>query len=164
MELVDDRFLFSALRELAISEGLDDIGIASVDPLMDARRDLKDRKQRGLHGGMHFTYGNPERATSPADLLEGAKSIVVALRRYDAPLSSARPGLASIAHYVARDEYGQLRSGLQAIASYLHARITKSWQGRKPAIIASFGFVIVWICYLGVNFLGKGLHTYGQIL
>jgi len=49
-------------------------------------------------------------------------------------------------------------------ASYLHARITKSWQGKRPAIIASFGFIVVWICYLGVNFLGKGLHTYGQIL
>tara|TARA_B100000475_G_scaffold200622_1_gene185505 strand:+ start:1411 stop:2385 length:975 start_codon:yes stop_codon:yes gene_type:complete len=49
-------------------------------------------------------------------------------------------------------------------ASYLHSRITKSWQGKKPAIIASFGFVVVWICYLGVNFLGKGLHTYGQML
>lgn len=49
-------------------------------------------------------------------------------------------------------------------ASYLHARITKSWQGKKPAIIAAIGFVVVWICYLGVNFLGKGLHTYGQIL
>ena len=49
-------------------------------------------------------------------------------------------------------------------ASYLHARITKSWQGRKPAIMASVGFIVVWICYLGVNFLGKGLHTYGQIL
>jgi cytochrome c-type biogenesis protein CcsB len=49
-------------------------------------------------------------------------------------------------------------------ASYLHARITKSWQGEKPAIIASVGFIVVWICYLGVNFLGKGLHTYGQIL
>jgi len=48
-------------------------------------------------------------------------------------------------------------------ASYLHARITKSWQGRKPAIIASLGFIVVWICYLGVNFLGKGLHTYGQL-
>ena len=48
-------------------------------------------------------------------------------------------------------------------ASYLHARIIKSWQGEKPAVIASFGFVVVWICYLGVNFLGKGLHTYGQI-
>ena len=49
-------------------------------------------------------------------------------------------------------------------ASYLHARITRSWQGKRPAIIASVGFVVVWICYLGVNFLGKGLHTYGQIL
>jgi cytochrome c-type biogenesis protein CcsB len=49
-------------------------------------------------------------------------------------------------------------------AAYLHARITKSWQGEKPAIIAAFGFVTVWICYLGVNFLGQGLHTYGQIL
>jgi len=49
-------------------------------------------------------------------------------------------------------------------ASYLHARITKSWQGEKPAIIASVGFIVVWICYLGVNFLGKGLHTYGQVL
>ena len=49
-------------------------------------------------------------------------------------------------------------------ASYLHARITKSWQGEKPAMIASVGFVVVWICYLGVNFLGKGLNTYGQIL
>jgi len=44
-------------------------------------------------------------------------------------------------------------------ASYLHARLTKSWQGEKPAMIASLGFIVVWICYLGVNFLGKGLHT-----
>jgi cytochrome c-type biogenesis protein CcsB len=49
-------------------------------------------------------------------------------------------------------------------ASYLHARLTKAWQGEKPAMIAALGFVVVWICYLGVNFLGKGLHTYGQIL
>ena len=49
-------------------------------------------------------------------------------------------------------------------ASYLHTRITKSLQGEIPALIASVGFVVVWICYLGVNFLGKGLHTYGQIL
>lgn len=49
-------------------------------------------------------------------------------------------------------------------ASYLHTRITKSWQGKGPALLASCGFVVVWICYLGVNFLGKGLHSYGWIL
>ena len=46
-------------------------------------------------------------------------------------------------------------------AAYLHARITRGWQGRKPAILAAGGFVVVWICYLGVNVLGKGLHSYG---
>jgi cytochrome c-type biogenesis protein CcsB len=49
-------------------------------------------------------------------------------------------------------------------AAYLHARITKSWQGKNPAILASLGFVVVWVCYLGVNFLGKGLHSYGWII
>jgi cytochrome c-type biogenesis protein CcsB len=46
-------------------------------------------------------------------------------------------------------------------AAYLHARITKGWQGQKPAYIAVFGFLAVWVCYLGVNLLGKGLHSYG---
>lgn len=46
-------------------------------------------------------------------------------------------------------------------AAYLHARITRGWQGRRPAILASVGFVVVWVCYLGVNLLGKGLHSYG---
>ncbi|MBD2256417.1 c-type cytochrome biogenesis protein CcsB [Pseudanabaena sp. FACHB-2040] len=46
-------------------------------------------------------------------------------------------------------------------AAYLHARITKGWQGRRPAILAASGFVVVWVCYLGVNLLGKGLHSYG---
>lgn len=49
-------------------------------------------------------------------------------------------------------------------AAYLHTRITKSWQGRRPAIVAALGFVVVWICYLGVNLLGKGLHSYGWFL
>ena len=46
-------------------------------------------------------------------------------------------------------------------AAYLHTRLIYGWQGRKPAIIACVGFLLVWICYLGVNLLGKGLHSYG---
>jgi cytochrome c-type biogenesis protein CcsB len=48
-------------------------------------------------------------------------------------------------------------------AIYLHSRITKNWQGKKPAMIASFGFFVVWVCYLGVNLLGEGLHSYGWL-
>jgi cytochrome c-type biogenesis protein CcsB len=46
-------------------------------------------------------------------------------------------------------------------AIYLHTRLTKGWRGKKPAFIASFGFIVVWICFLGVNLLGEGLHSYG---
>ena len=48
-------------------------------------------------------------------------------------------------------------------ASYLHARITKGWEGKKTALLGSLGFFVIWICYLGVNFLGKGLHSYGWV-
>jgi cytochrome c-type biogenesis protein CcsB len=46
-------------------------------------------------------------------------------------------------------------------AIYLHMRLSKGWEGKNPAILASLGFVIIWICYLGVNLLGEGLHSYG---
>ena len=48
-------------------------------------------------------------------------------------------------------------------AAYLHMRISKGWQGRRPALLATSGFFIVLICYIGVNFLGIGLHSYGWI-
>ena len=48
-------------------------------------------------------------------------------------------------------------------AAYLHMRISKGWQGRRPALLATTGFLVVLICYLGVNFLGIGLHSYGWI-
>lgn len=48
-------------------------------------------------------------------------------------------------------------------AIYLHSRLIKGWQGKKAAILGSCGFFVIWICYLGVNFLGKGLHSYGWV-
>jgi cytochrome c-type biogenesis protein CcsB len=49
-------------------------------------------------------------------------------------------------------------------AIYLHSRLLKGWQGKKAAVLGSCGFFVIWICYLGVNFLGKGLHSYGWVL
>ena len=48
-------------------------------------------------------------------------------------------------------------------AAYLHMRISKGWQGRRPALMATTGLLVVLVCYLGVNFLGIGLHSYGWI-
>nr|QEQ50630.1 cytochrome c biogenesis protein [Borya sphaerocephala] len=47
-------------------------------------------------------------------------------------------------------------------AVYLHARTNQSLQGTNSALVASIGFLIIWICYFGINLLGIGLHSYGS--
>nr|AWI72277.1 cytochrome c biogenesis protein [Mandevilla x amabilis] len=47
-------------------------------------------------------------------------------------------------------------------AIYLHTRTNINPQGANSAIVASIGFLIIWICYFGVNLLGLGLHSYGS--
>jgi cytochrome c-type biogenesis protein CcsB len=46
-------------------------------------------------------------------------------------------------------------------AAYLHTRLIRGWQGRKPALVAAAGLVVIAVCYIGVNLLGIGLHSYG---
>nr|YP_010880575.1 cytochrome c biogenesis protein [Callitriche cophocarpa]YP_010880747.1 cytochrome c biogenesis protein [Callitriche palustris]QUO99527.1 cytochrome c heme attachment protein [Callitriche palustris]WHU54362.1 cytochrome c biogenesis protein [Callitriche cophocarpa]WHU54534.1 cytochrome c biogenesis protein [Callitriche palustris] len=47
-------------------------------------------------------------------------------------------------------------------AIYLHTRTNLKLKGTNSAIVASIGFLIIWICYFGVNLLGIGLHSYGS--
>jgi cytochrome c-type biogenesis protein CcsB len=47
-------------------------------------------------------------------------------------------------------------------ATFLHARITRGWVGRRAAILSVVGFVATIFCYLGVNLLLSGLHSYGK--
>ncbi|KAH7387339.1 hypothetical protein KP509_16G017600 [Ceratopteris richardii] len=49
-------------------------------------------------------------------------------------------------------------------AIYLHIRINKKWMGKGSTMAASMGFFLVWICFLGVNLLGVGLHNYDWLI
>nr|YP_009549494.1 cytochrome c heme attachment protein [Vittaria appalachiana]AYW16643.1 cytochrome c heme attachment protein [Vittaria appalachiana] len=49
-------------------------------------------------------------------------------------------------------------------AIYLHTKIDERWRGEVPAVAASTGFFLIWICFLGVNLLGVGLHNYGWLI
>ncbi len=46
-------------------------------------------------------------------------------------------------------------------AAFLHARITRGWHGRRAAILSIAGFLATIFCYLGVNLVLSGLHSYG---
>ena len=43
---------------------------------------------------------------------------------------------------------------------FIHARFTKGWSGKKMAWIAVIGFAVVIFCYLGVDLIIPGLHSY----
>nr|AGW98681.1 cytochrome c heme attachment protein [Ipomoea pes-tigridis] len=51
-------------------------------------------------------------------------------------------------------------------AIFLHTRTNINLQNVNSAIVASIvasiGFLIIWICYFGVNLVGIGLHSYGS--
>ncbi len=46
-------------------------------------------------------------------------------------------------------------------AAFLHARFTRGWAGKKAAILSIVGFLATIFCYLGVNLVLSGLHSYG---
>jgi cytochrome c-type biogenesis protein CcsB len=46
-------------------------------------------------------------------------------------------------------------------AAFLHARFTRGWVGKKAAYLSIIGFAATIFCYLGVNLLLSGLHSYG---
>jgi cytochrome c-type biogenesis protein CcsB len=47
-------------------------------------------------------------------------------------------------------------------AAFLHARFTRGWAGKRAAILSIVGFFATIFCYLGVNLVLSGLHSYGS--
>lgn len=47
-------------------------------------------------------------------------------------------------------------------AAFIHARFTRGWVGRRAAWLSIIGFAATIFCYLGVNLVLSGLHSYGS--
>ena len=100
--------------------GLDQVGVAPADIFLQARAALIERKSRGLHDTMEFTYRNPERSTDPRMALPDAKAVIVGAYSYSQPLTQAPSTPSSrIARYAQRDYYAELELGLNAMRDKL---------------------------------------------
>lgn len=124
------------LRQLVIDAGAHRVGFTDAEPLLRARTALESRRAAGLADDMHFTYGDPQRSTTPTLHVPGARSIVVAALHY----AESEPGTVGandgatvhhdsrdgdvpgrVARYAWRDYYAQLRGSLRVAARRLHA-------------------------------------------
>src|SRR4051812_15663157 len=100
----------TSVRATGLAAGLHAVGVATAEPFDDVRQVLERRKADGLHGGMQFTYRNPERSTDPRRIVPGARALVVGARRYRR-IDGEPPDIAAgaVARYARRDEYAVLR-------------------------------------------------------
>ena len=136
----DDR-LTRRVLDAAAAAGIDHVGVADAVPFNATREILEKRKSEGLHGGMAFTYRNPERSTDPSRSMAGARSLVAAAWRYaergaepedvepedveGAEDGGGRPDaggpVGTVARYARVDAYRPLRAALQEVAGLLRA-------------------------------------------
>lgn len=114
-----------------LAAGLDAVGIAPADPFESTRVALVDRREQGLHGGMAFTYRNPDRSTDPGRTVSGACSLVVGALGYRraAPTPPNR-AVGRVAAYARSDHYAKLRASLDRVAEMLRDA------GHKAVVVA----------------------------
>jgi epoxyqueuosine reductase len=120
------------LRAVGLAAGLDAVGIAPPAAFESARDVMIERKAAGLHGSLHFTYGNPARATDPGRALPGVRALVVGTRSYHrqhAGRGFSGPR-ARVARYAWVDHYTPLRAALAAMAAQLER---EGWRTRVLA-------------------------------
>ena len=126
------------LREVGLGAGLVALGVTGVEPLIEARSALHERRALGLNGTMQFTYRNPDRSTEPRALLEGAASLVVGAWPYpggdhqqaENPDDHTAAANGRVARYATRDHYADLREALARVAAELEGA------GHRARIVA----------------------------
>ena len=123
----------SRLREVGLEAGLCAVGVCDASAFVEVGHELHRRKAQGLHGGMEFTYRNPDRSVDASRALPGAQSLVVGALDYHRsrpePPPDGRPH-ARVASYAWADYYAALRRALDAMASVLRE------QGHRAIVVA----------------------------
>ena len=109
------------LVDIGRARGLTAVGVAAAAPFEETRVALEQRRERGLHGGMAFTYRNPARSTDPSRTLPGARSLVVGALDYqrERPDPPTRGPVGRVAAYAWEDHYAALRDALEPVAERL---------------------------------------------
>lgn len=94
------------------------IGVTDMTAFPEEEERLVSRVDRGLHGGLSFTYANPRVASRPADSFPWASSIVVAAVPYLAGGDGERDGR-TLARFADGDRYVRVLEVLDLIAAAL---------------------------------------------
>ena len=151
------RELSRRIKEQALSEGFDKVGIVPAERLHHENSRLLTWLHRRYHGEMQWMARDPEQRTDPRKLFPAARSVVVVARNYYTPAQhSNNPATGKVSRYAWGDDYHEV---VGAKLRHLLASI-------KEAIPQAEGKVCVdiqpmmdkaWAQRAGLGWIGK--HT-----
>ncbi len=109
--------LFVSLTEIA-DHASAAIGVTDLEPFPDEADRIRDRVSKGLHGGLSFTYAQPDIASSPARSFPWGSSIVAVAVPYLTD-GDGTSRTRTVARFADGDRYEGLRTVLADIESVL---------------------------------------------
>jgi epoxyqueuosine reductase len=107
------------LAQLADELGLDAVGAARAEPYEETERHIRERRERGLFGGMKFTMARPEVSCHPETLVANARTVISAALCYYADEPERPAGHGRLPRYTWNDRYAELREKLDALGRRL---------------------------------------------
>jgi epoxyqueuosine reductase len=105
------------LERIAGELGLDVVGAAPAEPYTQTEEHIRERRARGLFGGMRFTMAQPDVSCHPETLLENARTVVSAALCYYAPGPEPQAGQGRVPRYAWEDPYAELRAKLEKLGA-----------------------------------------------
>jgi epoxyqueuosine reductase len=111
--------LTEELSAIAIRHGAVGFGVGGVEPFGRERQAIRDRRESGMSGPLHFTYGDPDLATDVTGSFPWARRLVtVAFDYLPSSRAPARSG-AVVGRFATADHY----EGLRRITAELMANL-----------------------------------------
>jgi len=147
--------LATRIKERALSEGFDKVGIVPAEPLAHERERLEEWLRRGFHGEMGWMARDTARRTDPRELLPGARSIVVvALNYYTPHQHTDDPATGKISRYAWGDDYHDvLGDKLRALLAWIKEECPAT-EG-KVCVDAQATMDKAWAVRAGLGWIGK---------
>jgi epoxyqueuosine reductase len=93
------------VRAAAHDVGFDAVGIARAEPLAEEFARYEEWIDRGMHGTMGYMARNAEKRRDVAEIVPGARSVIVVARTYDTPARHDDAASGKISRYAFGDDY-----------------------------------------------------------
>lgn len=122
------RELSRLIKEQALAEGFEKVGIVTAQPLDIERRQLTEWLNRGHHGRMEWMTRDPEMRTDPQRLFPGARSIIVVAKNYYTPSQhnshSGESQTGKVSRYAWGDDYHDVVGDkLRSLLAWIKQRV-----------------------------------------